>query len=562
MTGQADLERIQEDLQEAEAEIGTAATVDSSLGDSLKFGFGSLLEIGSESEGLKVLGSIPAARYVRMSTEHQRYSTENQSEAIVQYAVRYGFDIVRTYADHGKSGLRIEGRDALKQLLNHVESGLAEFKAILVYDVSRWGRFQDADESAYYEYICRRAGIEVRYCAEQFENDGSIASTIVKTVKRAMAGEYSRELSTKVFAGQCRLIELGFRQGGPAGYGLRRRLIDPDGRAKATLSHGQQKSLHTDRVVLEPGPPEEIETVRRMYRMFVHEEKSEREIADILNDERLTTDLHRGWTSSTVRQVLTNEKYIGNNVFNRTSFKLKKKRVVNTPDMWIRTVGAFPAIIEPDIFDAARAIITTRKQRFTDAELLAKLKGLYTQHGCLSAVIIDESSDTPPSATYRQRFRTLNRAYQLVGYMVERDDRYIEINRIFRRMHADLVSEVIANVERLGGTVARDAKTDLLTINDEFTSSVIVARCTSTSAGAMRWKLRLDTGLRPDITVALCMAPDHQRALDYYLLPRIDITVPRLRLVQYNGVFLDGYRFNSLAYFFKMCARSRLRIAP
>src|SRR6202045_2352548 len=121
---------------------------------------------------------VPAAQYVRMSTDHQRYSTENQSDAILQYAVRYGFDIVRTYADNGKSGLRIDGRDALKQLLTDVESKSPGFKAILVYDVSRWGRFQDADESAYYEYICRRSGIEVRYCAEQFENDGSVASTI------------------------------------------------------------------------------------------------------------------------------------------------------------------------------------------------------------------------------------------------------------------------------------------------------------------------------------------------------------------------------------------------
>ncbi|MGC5204439.1 recombinase family protein, partial [Klebsiella pneumoniae] len=73
------------------------------------------------------------------------------------------------------------------------------------------------------------------YCAEQFENDGSTVSTIVKGVKRAMAGEYSRELSAKVFAGQCRLIELGFRQGGPAGYGLRRILIDQNGNIKAEL---------------------------------------------------------------------------------------------------------------------------------------------------------------------------------------------------------------------------------------------------------------------------------------------------------------------------------------
>jgi len=97
------------------------------------------------------------SEYVRMSTEHQQYSTENQREIIRKYAEQRGMVIVRTYTDAGKSGLRIDGRDALKQLIHDVESGSADFAAILVYDVSRWGRFQDADESAYYEYICRRA---------------------------------------------------------------------------------------------------------------------------------------------------------------------------------------------------------------------------------------------------------------------------------------------------------------------------------------------------------------------------------------------------------------------
>lgn len=48
---------------------------------------------------------VPAARYARMSTEHQRYSTENQSDVILQYAVRYGFEIVQTYSDTARSGL-------------------------------------------------------------------------------------------------------------------------------------------------------------------------------------------------------------------------------------------------------------------------------------------------------------------------------------------------------------------------------------------------------------------------------------------------------------------------
>ena len=195
-----------------------------------------------------------AAQYVRMSTEHQQYSTENQSNALREYAEKRGVEIVRTFCDSGKSGLRLDGRDALKEMLRAVQNGSADFDTILVYDVSRWGRFQDADESAYYEYMCKSQGISVQYCAEQFENDGSPVSTIVKGVKRAMAGEYSRELSKKVFAGQCNLVEKGFRQGGPAGFGLRRMLIDQAGKPKSELKPGEEKSLQTDRVVLVPGP--------------------------------------------------------------------------------------------------------------------------------------------------------------------------------------------------------------------------------------------------------------------------------------------------------------------
>src|SRR6478672_8066005 len=101
--------------------------------------------VAASTEGL-----LRAAEYVRMSTEHQQYSTENQRDAIRQYAKSRGMVIIRSYMDAGKSGLRIERRDALKQLISDVESRRADFAAILVYDLSRWGRFQDTDESAYY----------------------------------------------------------------------------------------------------------------------------------------------------------------------------------------------------------------------------------------------------------------------------------------------------------------------------------------------------------------------------------------------------------------------------
>jgi DNA invertase Pin-like site-specific DNA recombinase len=75
-----------------------------------------------------------AAAYVRMSTEHQQYSTENQLDTIRLYAVTHGLEITKVYTDAGKSGLRLEGRDALKQLFSDVESGLAQYTTVLVYD--------------------------------------------------------------------------------------------------------------------------------------------------------------------------------------------------------------------------------------------------------------------------------------------------------------------------------------------------------------------------------------------------------------------------------------------
>ena len=216
--------------------------------------------------------SIKAAQYVRMSTDYQQYSTQNQYAKIAEYALERNIEIVQTYADEGKSGLSIGGRSALQKLISDVSSGVVHFKVILVYDISRWGRFQDADESAYYEYICRRAGIAVTYCAEQFENDGSPVSTIVKGVKRAMAGEYSRELSTKVFIGQCRLVEKGFWQGGPAGLGLRRVLIDQSGLVKGELKRGEHKSIQTDRVILMPAAQEEVQIVNDMYTWLIRDD--------------------------------------------------------------------------------------------------------------------------------------------------------------------------------------------------------------------------------------------------------------------------------------------------
>ncbi|QDW41895.1 recombinase family protein [Bradyrhizobium sp. KBS0727] len=487
-----------------------------------------------------------------MSTDHQKYSTENQSDAIKQYAEARGIKIVRTYTDAGKSGLKIEGRDALRQLIEDVQAGSINFTLVLVYDISRWGRFQDADESAYYEYICRRAGIAVEYCAEQFDNDGSPISTIVKGVKRAMAGEYSRELSTKVFAGQGRLIEKGYRQGGPAGFGLRRTLIDEHGAIKGVLGRGEHKSIQTDRVILTLGPVEEVHLVRKIYQAFVNQGSSEADIAAELNEQGIQTDLGRSWTRGTVHQLLINEKYAGDNVWNRRSFKLKKKRVRNEPEMWIKAHDAFDAIVERKLFEAAKTIINARSFRLSDEEMLQSLRGLYQQKGLLSGIIIDECDALPSSSAYSTRFGNLLRAYRMVGFTPDRDYRYVEINRELRKLYPTILREMLDGLRTTGSNAWQDLQTDRVVVNGEFSLSVVVARCCATATGLLRWKLRFDTSLAPDVTIVVRMNGTNRAPLDYYLFPRIDMISKHLRLTEDNAFGLDAYRFDDLALLYEL----------
>lgn len=504
---------------------------------------------------------IRAAQYVRMSTEHQQYSTDNQAVAIARYAEQRGYQVVKTYADEGKSGLNIGGRAALQLLLNDIESGSADFAAVLVYDVSRWGRFQDPDEAASYELRCRVAGKEVQYCAEDFDNDGSIGSSIIKTVKRAMAGEYSRELSVKVFAGQSNLIRRGFRQGGMAGFGLRRVLVDQDGTRKAQLQRGEQKSIQTDRVILVPGPQNEQRVVREIYRLFVNEGVSEGEIAAKLNQRAILTDLDRPWSKGTVHQILINEKYIGNNVWARTSFKLKQRHVSNDPGQWVRHDGAFKAIVDRDTFDKAQAIIASRCARLSDDAMLEKLRMILGRHQTLSGLIIDEFEDAPSSSSYRSRFGSLLRAYALVGFEPKHDYGYLEVNRRLRELHPDVLSGILDGLKAVGADVRIDPQTDLIHINEEFSAALAISRCFPTSTGTLRWKLRLDSPARPNLTIGVRMSAGNDQVLDYYLIPRLSMEAALIRLCEHNGLSLDAFQFPTADYLFAMAARFPFRRA-
>jgi hypothetical protein len=149
----------------------------------------------------------------------------------------------------------------------------------------------------------------------------------------------------------------------------------------------------------------------------------------------------------------------------------------------------------------------------------------------------------------------------LIGYVPERDYRFVEINRTLRQSHPNVLAEIVAGIENAGGHANFDPVSELLHINGEFTASLVIARCFETNRGSLRWRIRFDTGLVPDVTVAVRMDRSNEQPQDYYILPSLDMNVDRIRMAEDNALSLDAYRFSSLDFFYSMAARSEFREA-
>ena len=179
----------------------------------------------------------------------------------------------------------------------------------------------------------------------------------------------------------------------------------------------------------------------------------------------------------------------------------------------------------------------------------------------MSGILIDEETGIPSAGAYRSRFKSLLRAYELIGYTPQRDHRYLEVNRRLREYHRGQIEAIVKEIAAAGASVQIHSESGLLTVNGEFTTSLVLGRCREVSPGTFRWLLRLDTSLTPDITIAARLAPGNESILDYYLLPSIDALGEQLRLAPQNGFLLDVYRFEDLSFFFRLVRRHTIEEA-
>jgi DNA invertase Pin-like site-specific DNA recombinase len=495
-----------------------------------------------------------AAQYVRMSTDYQRYSIENQAAVIVAYAQLHKLSIVRTYRDEGESGLKIKNRAGLTQLLEDVRSGHADFGHILVFDVSRWGRFQDIDESAHYEFVCKQGGIKVAYCAEEFDNDGSLISSIVKNIKRIMAAEFSRELSAKVHAGASRLARLGFKMGGPVGYGLQRLAVDDKSRPKGLLADGEHKFLSTDHVKVRPGTADERAVVKWIFQEYLRG-KSQSDIWRELNLRGAPRKGGRQWNDNVISAMLRNETYMGNLVYNRVSSKLGSKKTTNPRILWIRSEGCVEPIIDRDVFFRTQKRLEEYRVTISEEEMLVRLRKVLMKKGSLSAEIIDATPGLPCTSTYLKHFGTLRNLYRLIGYNRTRywDDleayqRWADLNRANGRSLGEAF-------EKTGAGVTFDPSIECLRVNDAVNICFGLAKWRKHKGHPVRWTLRRRMRQPMGWNVAIRLGENNKAIQDYVLLPSPSVI----------GVWLwfseEGYAAHKIERFetFEELSRSLVR---
>lgn len=346
-----------------------------------------------------------AAQYVRMSTEHQRYSPQHQQATIAAYAALNGYQIVQTYQDEGASGLSLKGRAGLQSLLADVVSGAAEFEAVLVFDISRWGRFQNPDQGAHYEFLCAEAGVRVEYCAELFSNDGSLASTVLKSLKRVMAAEYSRELSAKVRAAKLGYARQGFWQQGRAPYGLRRRIVAPDGSLGQVLQAGERKAIQGHRSILTPGPSDEVLTVRRIFRLYCEVCATPQEICSILNEEANPSPSGGLWSPRDVRRIIRNPAYGGDLVFRRSRGGVDQARRIRPQEEWLCRPRAFEAIVPRRLVEKAQQrLAASVRPRKSEAWIKAAAREIIERDGQLTLAALKAWPGMPSFGSIYRRF--------------------------------------------------------------------------------------------------------------------------------------------------------------
>lgn len=474
------------------------------------------------------------AYYRHSAQDRQENSVAIQQEQVRKWAHENGVEIIHEFADRGKSGLTAAGRDGFNDMMENWIKQRGDFEFVLCLDVSRWGRFQDIDLSATYSAECKRYGKQVIYTTLGKPKPNDQLYQVYVQFERFRAAQYSKELSDKVFRGCVKIAEQGYWAGGKPPYALQRLLLDEARRPVQLLAPGQRKSIQNQRVTLAPGDKVQVATVQRIFREFTETLRTMNDIAEGLNRDGVRSPSGGSWDRSRVRRILLNELYVGTLVYNRTSQKLKTPTRHNPQAEWIKTTGAFDAVIERTAFEEAQRIIKEAALRYTPEFMLEQLHRVLETHTFLRPSLLTADAQAPASSTYAKHFASLDAAYQQVfRFALEKVKQDVETQ----------LRDGIRDVESYD---------DFLVVNGSFT--VLIQPSVPVPYGYNQyWYFRPDMRSVVDITLGVPVTdPKGPQILGYLALPRLLVEDRGVRLFGSSQSRIDLYGHPGLDVIFQL----------
>lgn len=363
---------------------------------------------------------LKAVAYYRHSAEDkQENSVDNQREQVEQFAAKEDIQIVEHFQDEGISGLTANRPGFQEMFAKWVTNPTApKIDYILVYDASRFGRFQKMSEVWRLLRICEERDISLATVMRGLPKEkGSVMDSFIITLDFSMSGETSKTLSEKVSYGSAKIASQGYSVGGCAPYGYVRVLLNEERERVRILEHKVHKEVSNQRVSFEPAKTGEAKIVQRIYREFVARGRFPNEIADGLNNDGIPTAKGRLWNSSCIIRILTNETYIGTRVWGKTWGRLKEDKRAVPSNQWVRCPNAHKALVDTDTFHKAqeRLYWLRPKSRTQNSRKIKTVQSYVSNY--LEELIADFNED---QKHYIRRFTPISFG---VNYLVNEDEK-------------------------------------------------------------------------------------------------------------------------------------------
>jgi len=307
-----------------------------------------------------------AIAYLRKSTDLQETSLEQQKEKILQFAKEHSVRVIEFFAEEA-CGENVKNRPQFQKMIECCKSN-EDFQYVFVYDISRWGRFENPKEAVYWDVEVEKAGRKVVFVSEGFKED-NIGTSISNFVKSAEASEYLKNIRRQTTRGMIYNANKGFWMGGRPPYGYSRAIVE-NGQIVEVLPEGKQKNIKDQKIKLVINK-EQAKAIKTIFIMFAKQGLSVHSIVTYLNSQsRFVPARGRMWSKSSIWRILHNEVYIGTLVYNRENgHKRHGKHKYNPKEQWVVVENAHEAIIPMELWGMVKA---RTRQAFVGGKFTAK----------------------------------------------------------------------------------------------------------------------------------------------------------------------------------------------